>query len=290
MLKRKILLSTIFFLWSIFLFSQAQANSDYSTIKLNDISITVINDNANNFSAELFPTLDKYPDSKKLMHNGAFTGIVRTFLFKLGDKLILVDGGWGIEGRRHGKTVEILKSLGYNTSDITDILLTHLDVDHVSGLIDKGERVYPNATLWLNQKQYSAWTEGEPRDKHSVENARNVLKVYKGAGKISFYKWGAEVFPQIKAIQADGHTPGHTVFCLTNGKNKLYFLGDLLHAGDLQLAHPECSSKYDADPERAALMRREILQHCADEKSIVAGAHFIKIGVVKRSGSGFIVE
>ena len=290
MLKCKLLFISLIFFGSMFLVSNVFANQDYTTVKLDDITVTVINDCQINFKADLFPTLDQYPENKKLMHDGAFSGIDRTFLFKLDKRLILVDGGWGIEGKNNGKTVEILKSLGYDTSAITDIIVTHLDVDHISGLIFKGERVYKNATLWLNQKQYTAWTEGEPRNKMSVDNARNVIKAYKNAGKVGFYNWGDKLFTKITAIQADGHTPGHTVFCLDSGKSKLYFVGDLLHADDLQLQHPECSSIYDADPTRAAAMRSEILKRCANEKSIVAGAHFIKIGVVKVSGTGFTVE
>ena len=288
--KLKNLLVSLALLGALFCSSQALAKDANKTIKVGEITVNVITDGQNNFKADLFPTLDKYPEAKKLMHDNAFAGTVRTFLVHLDKRLILIDGGWGVETGRIGKTVENLKALGYEPAAITDILLTHLDIDHVSGLIHNGQRVYPKATLWLNEKQHTAWTKGEPRFKQSVDKARSVIKAYKDAGKLSFYKWGEEVFPKIMALQADGHTPGHTVFRLTSGKEHLYLVGDLLHAGDLQLAHPECNSVYDANPERAASVRHKVLQRCADEKSMIAGAHFIPIGVVKVSGTGFKVD
>lgn len=263
--------------------------ADYHQYAFDNVKVTAINDRTNAFAAELFPTLSHYPDSKKLLHNGAFAGVVRTFLLQMGKKLILVDGGWGA-GPHKGRTVEILRSLGYAPEQITDILVTHLDIDHVSGLINNGKCAYPKATLWITHSQYNAWTQGEPRNKASVAMARNVMSLYKDAGKMCLYHWGDAVLPKISAMQADGHTPGHTVFCVQAGQKKFYLLGDLLHAGDLQLAHPECSSQYDAQPARAAAIRREILQRCAQEGSIVAGAHFLPIGVVRTAGTGFAID
>lgn len=288
MLRHSYVFFALFLLAGTFLPTHA-AGADYHQYAFDNVTITAMNDRMNSFAAKLFPTLDHYPDSKEFLRNGGFPGVVRTFLLQMGKKLILVDGGWGA-GPQAGRTESILRSLGYAPEQITDILVTHLDIDHVSGLITNGKPAYPKATLWITHSQYNAWTQGEPRNKASVDMARSVMIVYKNAGKMCLYHWGDEVLPKISAIQADGHTPGHTVFCVQAGQKKCYLLGDLLHAGDLQLAHPECNSQYDLLPVRAAAIRREILQRCAQEGSIVAGAHFLPIGVVRAAGTGFVID
>ncbi len=58
------------------------------------------------------------------------------------------------------------------------------------------------------------------------------------------------------------------------------FVGDLLHS-PVQILHPECSSCFCLDPDRAAASRRRVLERAADERELVVPAHFGGAGVVE---------
>ena len=58
------------------------------------------------------------------------------------------------------------------------------------------------------------------------------------------FRFGEEVLPGIKALDASGHTPGHTVF----ETDSLLIVGDLLHAAALQIPRPEVCTIYDMNP------------------------------------------
>ena len=50
---------------------------------------------------------------------------------------------------------------------------------------------------------------------------------------------GATVLPGITAVALPGHTPGHSGYRITSGKQSLLVIGDLAHSAVLSLAEPE---------------------------------------------------
>lgn len=171
---------------------------------------------------------------------------------------------------------------------VTDILMTHLDVDHVSGLVAGGKAVYPNATLHIAEAEYDAWiVQGTARPAPAIENARKAVAAY--ADRVSRHAYGKEPVPGITAVAAQGHTPGHTAYSISSGKDRLCIVGDLLHVAPVQLRNPDQNSRYDASPQ-AAQTRRELLSRLAHEKSQVAGMHFVDIGFVREKDGGFVIE
>ncbi|MBW8901686.1 MAG: MBL fold metallo-hydrolase, partial [Massilia sp.] len=68
-----------------------------------------------------------------------------TFLINTGSKLVLVDTGAGaLFGPTVGKFVNNLKAAGYQPEQIDEIYITHMHGDHVGGLVNNGQRVFPN--------------------------------------------------------------------------------------------------------------------------------------------------
>nr|MDT0522277.1 MBL fold metallo-hydrolase [Streptomyces sp. DSM 41633] len=66
-----------------------------------------------------------------------------------GDRTILVDAGLGLEFPdfpRAGNTVQRLEAAGVDLGSVTDVVLTHMHMDHVGGLVTKGlkERLRPD--------------------------------------------------------------------------------------------------------------------------------------------------
>lgn len=78
-----------------------------------------------------------------------------------GDRTILVDAGLGLEFPdfpRAGQTAKRLEAAGVDLASVTDVVLTHLHMDHVGGLLTEGlkDRLRPTCgSTWRPQKPIS---------------------------------------------------------------------------------------------------------------------------------------
>lgn len=213
--------------------------------------------------------------------------VTRTYLVKTGKHLVLVDTGWGA-GK--GQTLNLLHQAGVNQDQITDIILTHMDGDHVAGLVNaKGEPQYPAATLHINELEHQAWFSDKPaeqpiRPQDKINNARKLVNAY--GNKVRQFSAGQTILPGITGLAAYGHTPGHTVLELKSDTSGLYIVGDLLHLAALQFRWPDLCSSYDGDQAKAAEARKAIFELSIKNKMPIAGMHFAGIGLLERDGNG----
>ena len=254
-------------------------------IILNDIAVYAFDESPLTLESRIFPDLSQYPDRMALMPKGQFHTITRTYLIEVGDKRVLVDGGWGTESGVDGRTVDYLMKYGVSTSDVTDILLTHMDVDHISGLIHGGKAVYPKAVLHIAAKEYNRWiVQGADREPEYIALARTVAKAYEG--RIALFDYDEEILPGITARNANGHTMGHTRYDITSGNKGLTIVGDMIHVAPIQMRHTEYCSVYDIDPELAAQTRERVLSELSQTDRLIAGMHFPQIGKVRKDKDG----
>lgn len=265
--------------------TQAKAGASATSMALNEVSVLIIDDSPHTFKAAIFPDLDQYPDRKAMMPEGVFAAITRTYLIKTASSTVLIDSGWGTESGVDGKTVEILQAHGIMPEAITDILLTHMDIDHISGLIHQGQAVYPHAKLHIAKDEYAAWiTRGADRSQEHIALARRVVAAYDG--RISIFEYGQSLAPHIIAREAAGHTGGHTIYDIDSGDKGMTIVGDMLHVEPIQLRYTDYCSIYDANPALAAQTRERVLSRLSAEKRLVAGMHFTQIGQVQRNPEG----
>lgn len=120
-----------------------------------------------------------------------------------------------------------LEALGHSTDDVTDIVLTHLDLDHAGGLAD-----FPGATVHTTADEHAAaLPKPSLRDSsryRSAQFAHGVKwQIHNGPGD----NWrngltGIEVLPGVTMIPMPGHTRGHTAVAVESDR------GLLVHAGD----------------------------------------------------------
>jgi len=78
--------------------------------------------------------------------------------------------------------------------------------------------------------------------------------------RLHLFEFGDTLPGNVVAMEAVGHTPGHTVF----QSGKLLVIGDLIHGAALQLEHPEYCASYDMDKEAAVKARKYFLQYAKD--------------------------
>ena len=190
---------------------------------------------------------------------------VSTFLVKVDGKFILFDAGLGAFG---GQLMNRLAALGVNPDSIGLVYLTHFHVDHISGLVAKDDagndtKVFKNAAVYAGKVEYDAWMNDIPKN----DLQKNIMALYKDS--LHLFAFGDTLPHGVLAMDAVGHTPGHTAFQLAN----LLIVGDLMHGYALQKDHPEVNSNYDMDKPKSAESRKRIMQYASDNKLLMAGMH-----------------
>lgn len=276
----------LFCLWQPYAKADDGMEERFMTIPVGDLNILSIRDADGTMESSLLPELYKYPELKGYFAHGPLPSVCNVYYFENGGHRVLVDSGWGSGQGVKGHAVEALAARGIEPASITDILLTHLDSDHIGGLTSGDEAVFPNATLHVSAPEWDAWQKGnvQRRTPDKIDRARKLAGIYRD--RIKTFQFGAEVLPGVKAVNAIGHTPGHTAFDIVSGKDKLTIAGDLIHIAKVQLMRPELSSLYDMDMPEAARARQRLLEEAAKDGREFAGMHFDAVSPVKAIPSG----
>lgn len=243
---------------------QVQQNDSklLSTMELDNMKVTWIRDNAND---RIMP-LSLFPDATKaqidsLSLQAGVPASVSTFLVEKDGKRILFDAGMGAPD---SKLPEGLKALNINPSEIDYLYITHFHGDHIGGMMKDGVPVFPNAQVYVSKVEYDAWMK-MPADKKS--QVENTMKAYKD--RLHLFAFGDTLPCDVVAMEAAGHTPGHTVFRTGN----LLVIGDLMHGAALQLKYPEICATYDMDKSGAVKSRKHYVQYARENGLVMAGMH-----------------
>src|SRR4051812_37444525 len=148
--------------------------------------------------------------------------------------LVLVDTGWGSptveDPRRFPGTLFALtagapraareetalgrvRALGMRAEDVTDIVLTHLDIDHVGGLAD-----FPHARVHVSRAEHAARFERRQPFRSRIHDSRPAFAhgprfcaaAWTDHAELGFRR-SADLFGDgsVMLLEANGHTPGH---------------------------------------------------------------------------------
>ncbi|HJW04015.1 MAG TPA: MBL fold metallo-hydrolase [Azospira sp.] len=221
---------------------------------------------------------------------------VNAYLINTGEHLVLVDTGAAkLFGPTLGYVVQNLKAAGYTPEQVDTVILTHLHADHMGGLNDAaGQPLFPKAKILVAQADNDYWL-SEKVAEQAPEGAKPFFKMARdsAAPYVAHHQWqtfsdGSELVPGIKAVKANGHTPGHTAYAVESAGQKLLIWGDLVHSHAVQFTRPGVSIEFDVDQKQAIATRRAIMKEAADSKVLVAGMHlpFPGMGHVRAEGQG----
>ena len=223
---------------------------------------------------------------------------VNEWLINTGDRLVLVDTGTSnILAPTLGRMAGNLAAAGIDPGAVDVVILTHLHPDHAAGLLTHDKALaFPNATVHVHQAEDAFWADeaiyaGVPKEvKPFFDIARASVKPYKEAGRIELFKGGSEIVPGITAVDAFGHTMGHTMLRISSGSGELMIVTDIVHNAALQFANPDWSIAFDTDPVMAATSRKRALDMASADRVQIAGAHlpFPGLGHVARIGSAYV--
>jgi glyoxylase-like metal-dependent hydrolase (beta-lactamase superfamily II) len=215
-----------------------------------------------------------------------------------GDRTILVDSGLGGEYPgfpRAGHFPQRLEAAGIDLASVTDVVLTHMHMDHVGGLLVDGmkDRLRPDLRIHVAAAEVAFWA--SPDFAHTVmpkpvppvlrRAATQFLNEY--GSQIQTFQEEYEVASGVVVRRTGGHTPGHSVVRLASGSDRLTFAGDAIFPVGFE--HPDWHNGFEHDPEEAARVRIQLLQDLAASGETLVATHlpFPSVGRVAVAGDVF---
>lgn len=225
-----------------------------------------------------------------------YTWPLNAAVVKSGKQTVLIDAGLGdaFPQFRAGRLAQRLKGAGIDLASVTDVVLTHLHMDHVGGLLADGFKggLRPDVPIHVAAAELDFWaapdfsrnTFGGVSDAIRAA-AKQFLDEYRG--RLRLFETEREVAPGVVALRTGGHTPGHSVVRLASGSERLTFLGDAVFPDHFD--RPDWHNAFDHDPEEAVRVRIALLRKLAATREPVLAAHlpFPSLGRVALAGDAF---
>src|SRR4051812_33147014 len=272
-------------------------------VQVGDIEVLVISDGVLPITASTLATnADTTEFAGWLDHQFLPRDVVdwplNVVVVRTGGRTILVDAGLGVEFPdfpRAGQTVHRLEAAGIDPGSVTDVVLTHLHMDHIGGLLTEGlkARLRPDLRVHVSAAEAEFWESPDfsntdmpapvPDALRSI--ASRFLDEYRG--QMRTFETEYELAPGVLVARTGGHTPGHSIVRLASGGDALTFAGDAVFAPGFD--NPEWHNGFEHDPQEAACVRIRLLQELAAGGESMVATHlpFPSVCRVKAAGDVF---
>jgi glyoxylase-like metal-dependent hydrolase (beta-lactamase superfamily II) len=272
-------------------------------VRVGDVDVVLISDGVLPLPTSTMSTNVSEADRNewfdgRFLQRDMFDWALNIALVRSGERLILIDSGVG-DGfeyfTRAGRSVMRLESAGIDLAAITDIVITHMHMDHVGGLNVDGikARLHPDVRIHVSAKEVEFWK--NPDFSRTVmpetvppalrKAATTFVEIY--SENIVQFDQTVEVAAGVTARVTGGHTPGHCVVDIASNGEKLTFVGDAIF--EVNFDNPDWQNGFEHDPEGAVDVRLALFNQAAETGALLAAAHvaFPSIGHVKKDGENF---
>ncbi len=167
---------------------------------------------------------------------------LRPLLVDTGDMRVLVETGIGDRYdekfariysivRERKQLISSLKDAGYEPSDITHVIYTHLHFDHAGGstYVDEGgvaRLTFPNAEHFIPWEEWEFMQDLNERTKPSYKT--DWFDPVVASGRLRRVRNGENFFPGFTYLKTPGHTPSHSSVLIQSEGQHLIYWGDLM--------------------------------------------------------------
>ncbi|MBU9545326.1 MBL fold metallo-hydrolase [Burkholderia multivorans] len=272
-------------------------------VRVGDVDVVLISDGVLPLPTSTMSTNVNEADRNawfdgRFLQRDMFDWALNIALVRSGERLILIDSGVG-DGfeyfTRAGQSMMRLESAGIDLAAITDIVITHMHMDHVGGLNVDGvkARLRPDVRIHVSAKEVAFWKDPDFSKTVMPETVPPALR--KAAAKfVERYRENIVPFDQrveiaagVSARVTGGHTPGHCVVDVASKDEKLTFVGDAIF--EVNFDHPDWQNGFEHDPEASVDVRIALLREAAETGAMLAAAHvaFPSIGHIAKNGDRF---
>lgn len=193
------------------------------------------------------------------------------------DRHVMIDGG--IDG---DEVAAQLAFLDVVPEDVDLVLITHVDRDHVAGLIlqvGEGELAYPNARYAIDA---GLWAELQ-KDETYDELPKHLQRLFKALvarleERVILCDGETEIVDGIRFVPCPGHRPGHAAYEFATGAEPILHVGDaFLHP--VFIEHPDWPVTGDTFPDQAVESRKLLIERITKTNALVIATHFPWPGV-----------
>lgn len=228
----------------------------------------------------------------------AFDWPLNVMVARSGEQTILIDAGLGGQFPgfpRAGMFPQRLESAGIALESVTDVIITHMHMDHVGGLLvdDVKKRLRPDARIHVSAAEVDFWTSPDFSQTVMPNPVPAVLKTTATAfyneyrDRLHIFQDKHEVAPGVFVRVTGGHTPGHSVVDLVSGGERLTFAGDAMFP--VGFDHPDWHNGFEHDPETSARVRIGLFEELVQNRGLLVAAHlpFPSVGRIAAEGDAY---
>ncbi|MDA4107792.1 MBL fold metallo-hydrolase [Mycolicibacterium holsaticum] len=269
-------------------------------VQVGDIEVLVISDGVLPITSRTMATnadAAEFADwlNHRFLPHDVLDWPLNVVVVRSGEQIILVDAGLGVEFPdfpRAGQTVHRLQAAGIDPAAVTDVVLTHLHMDHVGGLLTAGlkERLRPDLRVHVATREAEFWAAPDfshtdmpaPVPAALMSIASRFLDEYRG--QLRTFETEHEVAPGVLVARNGGHTPGHSIVRLASGSDRLTFAGDSVFAPGFD--NPEWHNGFEHDPEESARVRISLLRELAASGESMVATHLPFPSVCRVASAG----
>ena len=273
-------------------------------LKIGDIDVMIVSDGVLPLPTKMLghnadPAVRASWMANQFLPPEAFDWALSAVVVRSGDQIVLLDAGLGLDPNlnlpRAGQLLKRLEAADIDLTTVTDLVLTHLHMDHIGGLLVEGikEKLRPDLRIHIAAAEAKFWE--APDFTHTkmpdgfpdalAATAKRFLAEYRS--HLRLFDEKHEVAPGVVARRTGGHTPGHCVIRIASGGDALTFAGDAVFA--VGFDHPDWHNGFEHDPEEAARVRVGLLQELSASGELLVATHlpFPSLGHVAVDGDKF---
>jgi glyoxylase-like metal-dependent hydrolase (beta-lactamase superfamily II) len=238
-------------------------------------------------SKKMWPPEQRPAMSKALADLGErpddMTLYINVLVLRKGKEVVLVDAGFGAyyKNVNWGWLADALETIGIKPTDVTHGLLSHSHVDHIGGFFQGNKILFPNAAIHVLKSEVDFWRAPQPdfSKSHRTDDIPGLIKMVRGGfdalqPNLVLHQDGDQLLDgAITILAAPGHTDGHAIYRIKDGKDSLLHLSDLAHNHVLMLHDPSWFIDFDHHPEQAVATRRKVFAEIGATRERAYGFH-----------------